>query len=97
MNMYFGIQRALSANWMLESAFVGTRGVKFPMKRVFNPVDRLTGLRPNPNLGEGYYVDNTKAFPPRAEISAAITRATQISGLRTSSIREPIADPRRVM
>ncbi len=60
MNMYFGIQHALSANWMLESAFVGTRGVKFPMERVFNPVDRLTGLRPNPNLGEGYYVDNTQ-------------------------------------
>ena len=60
MNMYFGIQHALSSTWMLESAFVGTRGVKFPMERVFNPVDRLTGLRPNPNLGEGYYVDNTQ-------------------------------------
>ena len=46
MNIYFGVQRALSSSWMLESAFVGTRGVKFPLERVFNPVDRLTGLRP---------------------------------------------------
>src|SRR5262249_35215312 len=60
MNIYFGVQRTLSSSWMLESAFVATRGVKFPMERVFNPVDRLTGLRPNPNLGEGYYEDNTQ-------------------------------------
>ena len=60
MNIHFGVQRRLSSSWMLESAFVATRGVKFPMERVFNPVDRLTGLRPNPNLGEGYYEDNTQ-------------------------------------
>ena len=60
MNIYFGFQRTLSSSWMLESAFVATRGVKFPMERVFNAVDRLTGLRPNPNLGKGYYEDNTQ-------------------------------------
>jgi outer membrane receptor protein involved in Fe transport len=60
MNMYFGVQHALSNTWMLESAFVGTRGVKFPLERVFNAVDRLTGIRPNPGLGEGYYEDNTQ-------------------------------------
>ena len=60
MNIYLGIQRELTPTWMLESAFVATRGVKYPMERVFNPVDRLTGLRPNPNLAEGYYEDNTQ-------------------------------------
>ena len=30
MNMYFGIQRQLTPTLVLESAFVGTRGVKFP-------------------------------------------------------------------
>src|SRR5450759_4932114 len=30
------------------------------MTRVFNPVDRATGLRPNPLLAEGNYVDNTQ-------------------------------------
>jgi outer membrane receptor protein involved in Fe transport len=60
MNIYFGIQRTLSPSWMLESAFIATRGVKFPMERVFNAVDRLTGVRPNPNLGEGYYEDSTQ-------------------------------------
>ena len=60
MNMYFGMQRQLTPSWMLESAFIATRGVKFPLERVFNPVDRLTGIRPNPNLGEGYYEDNTQ-------------------------------------
>jgi outer membrane receptor protein involved in Fe transport len=60
MNFYFGLQRQLTSSVVLESAFVGTRGVKFPLERVFNPVDRLTGLRPNPNLAEGYYEDNTQ-------------------------------------
>ena len=59
MNMY-PIQRQLRPTLVLESAFVGTRGVKFPLERVFNAVDRLTGVRPNPNLGEGYYEDNTQ-------------------------------------
>src|SRR5262249_52529234 len=53
-------QRTLSSSWLLESAFVATRGVKLPLERVFNPVDRITGERPNPNLGEGYYEDNTQ-------------------------------------
>jgi hypothetical protein len=42
----------------IESAYVATRGVKFLMHRWFNLADRLTGTRPNPNIGEGYYIDN---------------------------------------
>src|SRR5262249_17978348 len=60
MNIYWGVQRELTSSLMLESAFVGTRGVKFPMHRIFNAVDRVTGLRPNPNLNDGNYVDNTQ-------------------------------------
>lgn len=60
MNLYFGIQRELNSTLVLESAFVGNRGVKFPLHRVFNTVDRATGLRPNPNLNDGYYVDNSQ-------------------------------------
>ena len=60
MNLYFGIQHELSSSVALETAFVGNRGVKFPLHRVFNAVDRTTGLRPNPNLNDGYYIDNTQ-------------------------------------
>jgi hypothetical protein len=35
--------------------FVGNRGVKFRMSRLFNPPDRVTDERRNPNLGQGNY------------------------------------------
>jgi hypothetical protein len=60
MNLYLGVQRALTPSVILESAFVGNRGVKFIMHRTFNQVDRETGERPNANLGQGYYIDNTQ-------------------------------------
>ncbi len=60
MNLYLGIQRALTGSVILESAFVANRGVKFIMQRTFNQVDRQTGERPNPNLGQGLYIDNTQ-------------------------------------
>ena len=60
MNLYLGIQRALTRSVILESAFVANRGVKFIMQRTFNQVDRVTGERPNPNLGQGFYIDNTQ-------------------------------------
>ena len=59
-NTYLGIQRSLGARLMLETAYVGTQGVDFPQYRTFNPVDRVTGRRPNPNLGEGNYIDNSQ-------------------------------------
>ncbi len=60
MNLYLGIQRALSSTAALESAFVGNRGVKLFMVRVYNPVERETGRRRNPNLGEGRYYDDSQ-------------------------------------
>ena len=46
---------------MFETGFVGVRGVKFILHRRPNLPDRLTGIRPNPNLiFGGYYVDNTQ-------------------------------------
>jgi outer membrane receptor protein involved in Fe transport len=59
-NWTFGLQRALADSLMLETAYVGNHGVKFLLYRWYNTVDRLTGLRPNPNMGEGYYVDNSQ-------------------------------------
>ena len=59
-NVYFGIQRSLTSSLVLETAFVGNRGIKYPLHRVFNQVDRVTGVRPNLRLAEGYYVDNSQ-------------------------------------
>ncbi len=44
---------------MFETGLVGTSGVKLPLSRFFNKVDRDTGLRPNPNLGQPKYLDNS--------------------------------------
>jgi Carboxypeptidase regulatory-like domain/TonB dependent receptor len=60
MNYTLGIQRALTPSLVLESAFVGSRGVKFVMVRTFNRVDRVTGLRPNPGDIQGSYNDNSQ-------------------------------------
>jgi Carboxypeptidase regulatory-like domain/TonB dependent receptor-like, beta-barrel len=61
MNMYLGIQRALTGSMMLETAFVGNRGVKLFMYRTFNYVDRVTGVRPNTDLGfQGNYLDSSQ-------------------------------------
>ena len=58
-NFYFGVQRALAENVVLESAFVGNRGVKWLTSRIGNNVDRFTGLRPNPNFATFDYWDNS--------------------------------------
>src|SRR5436309_12490073 len=60
MNYTLGIQRALTPSLVLESAFVGTRGVKFVMVRTFKLVDRITGIRPNPGDIQGSYNDNSQ-------------------------------------
>ena len=61
MNFSLSYQRALTSTLALESAFVGTRGVKFLMTRTYNPVNRLTGIRPNPELGgQALYNDNSQ-------------------------------------
>jgi len=53
------IQRELRPNLVFETGLVGTSGVKLPLSRFFNKVDRDTGLRPNPNLGQPKYLDNS--------------------------------------
>jgi carboxypeptidase family protein/TonB-dependent receptor-like protein len=60
LNYTLGIQRALTPSLMLETAFVGTRGVKFPLTRTANNVDRITGLRPNPNDLSIKYIDSSQ-------------------------------------
>lgn len=60
MNYTLSIQRALTRNTVLETAFVGTRGVKFNMARTANNIDRITGLRPNRNDIASTYYDNSQ-------------------------------------
>jgi hypothetical protein len=60
MHFTLGVQREITSNLALETAFVGTRGVKFIMHRWMNEPSRLTGLRPNPRLNVNYYVDETQ-------------------------------------
>ena len=60
MNFYLGIQRELAKSLVLETAVVSNRGVKYPLHRQFNQANRVTGARPNPTLGEGFYVDNSQ-------------------------------------
>jgi outer membrane receptor protein involved in Fe transport len=60
-NYLFGIQRAITSGLVLESSYVGSRGVKFRLSRPFNQPDRVTGIRPNPNLGTGNYFDNSES------------------------------------
>lgn len=60
MNYSLEIQRALTSTLVLETAYVGSRGVKFNLSRTFNPVDRVTGIRPNPGDIQGTYLDNSQ-------------------------------------
>ena len=60
MNYSLEIQRALTRTLVLETGFVGSRGVKFNLGRTFNLVDRATGIRPNPNDIQGTYLDNSQ-------------------------------------
>lgn len=62
MHYQLNLQRALTSTLMLETGYVGVRGVKFLLHRRVNLPDRLTGLRPNPNIifGGPYYVDHSQ-------------------------------------
>lgn len=60
MHFHFGVQRSITSTLALETAFVGTKGVKFLMHRWANEPDRVTGIRPNPLLNVNYYVDNSQ-------------------------------------
>ena len=56
------IQRQITPTTVFQTAIVGTRGLKFPLFRPINAVDRITGLRPNPNLGQPNYVDSSQTM-----------------------------------
>lgn len=59
-NFYLGIQRALGSDLVYETSLVSSRGVKFTMEREANQIDRLTGIRPNPEVGGFTYLDNSQ-------------------------------------
>ena len=59
LSSYFGVQHSLTSTLVLESAYVGNRGVKFPINRTYNFPNRVTGVRPNPQMSQGYYLDNS--------------------------------------
>lgn len=52
---YLGIQHSFTSQLMIESAYVGTRGNKFRLSRIYNLPDRVTDVRPNPSIPQGNY------------------------------------------
>ncbi len=62
MQFSLDVQRQLTRSLVLNTGFVGTRGVKLILFRAGNRVDRLTGLRPNPNLSQPIYTDNSQSL-----------------------------------
>jgi hypothetical protein len=59
-NLYLGVQQTLTPTLMFETAFVGNRGIKYRLRRQYNEVNRITGVRPNPALGAGRYFDSSQ-------------------------------------
>lgn len=57
-NLYLGVQRQITTNMALETAYVGVRGVKWQTSRNANEPDRITGQRPNPQFATMDYWDN---------------------------------------
>lgn len=58
--LQLGIQRQLTSTMVLETGYVGTRGLKLNMIRELNQVDRVTGVRPLPALGQFRYYDGSE-------------------------------------
>ncbi len=56
-----GVQRAIGATTVADVAYVGTRGNHFRMARTYNEPDRITGIRPNPELNQATYVDDSQS------------------------------------
>lgn len=52
-----GLQQQLPWAFVLDTAYVGTRGVNLQMVRFWNQVDRQTGIRPYPGFTEFRYRD----------------------------------------
>lgn len=51
------VQRTLAGGFVLETGYVGTRGLNMMMVRFWNPPDRLTGVRPYAGFTEFRYRD----------------------------------------
>jgi outer membrane receptor protein involved in Fe transport len=62
MQFSLDVQHQLTRTIVLNTGFVGTRGVKLTLFRAANRVDRITGLRPNPNLSQPVYTDNSQSL-----------------------------------
>ncbi len=62
MQFSLDVQRQLTNTMVLNTGFVGTRGVKLILFRAANRVDRITGVRPNPNLSQPVYTDNSQSL-----------------------------------
>ena len=59
-NVYtVGIQRTLGSRSVVNAAYVGTRGNNFRLYRWYNLPDRVTGIRPNPDLNQNLYLDSS--------------------------------------
>ncbi|MGA3189488.1 MAG: carboxypeptidase regulatory-like domain-containing protein [Bryobacteraceae bacterium] len=58
---YFGIQRELPYGLLLDTAYVGNRGVHISMTRTANLPDRLTGAVPDPQFGSFLFYDDSDA------------------------------------
>jgi outer membrane receptor protein involved in Fe transport len=53
-----GVQRQLARDLVLDTSYVGNRGVNIMMVRQWNQPDRVTGARPNPNMTAFRYRDS---------------------------------------
>lgn len=61
-NYQLNVQRQITDTMMWEIGYVGIRGIKFPMHRRYNLVDRITGIRPNPIFSpSGTYVSSDES------------------------------------
>ncbi|MBA3441104.1 MAG: carboxypeptidase regulatory-like domain-containing protein [Pyrinomonadaceae bacterium] len=61
MQWVLSLQRQLTNSISVDTAYVGTRGVKLRYNRRINLVDRQTGLRPFSGFGEFAYFDTSES------------------------------------
>jgi hypothetical protein len=55
-----GFQHSVTSDSMLEVDFVVNRGIGLPLQRWLNQPDRITGVRPNPDLLANHYLDSSQ-------------------------------------
>jgi hypothetical protein len=56
-----GVQREIGYGLVIDTAYVGNRGLHLNMTRNLNIPDRITGIAPNPNLGQFRWYDGSDA------------------------------------